>query len=372
MDDKGRQYKSWILIISSYHKRLLDTSDPEKGWQKANIIQNFIKFVRKSDAKPEDKATFEEGLDLSKNKYIKLPEKDLDWYLYDFTLGLQKDILQEYQNLQFQSETFNKQADELEKKIKSDLLKYKKNYAKTHNGKDTNGDNVYKYQLNELKKLRNKVAEKQTEEALKRMALENATMPSGFGLLSGNSFSYDMMALYSIVNDKRKYVWFGELPVRRTEELLALSITDHAEYVEQFSDIIRKTKVIERIRGNLSACPELIKRQVIFDEALHFFEENKYQPFAYLIVPQMEGLFVDYLRIQGSNKQTRSLPDAVEKVNDVDPFYEYPYFEYDLPKKRNAIAHGVMINVSEEMACEFLMDVLWITDKIVGSEAEKL
>lgn len=367
MEEKEEEkYQPWISVISAYHAELLKMTDLERDWQKANIINGFIEFVRNSDTSPENKDWLEESLDAKRNKYLKPPEKDLNWFLYDYALGLHHDILQEYCRLKFQSEEFDKRADELEKKILDELIEYNKNYSKAHSGKNTNGDNIYKYQLNQLKNVRKKAAEKQTEEALKRMALENVTMPEGFGWFAGNSFSYDLMALYSIVNDKRKYVWFGELPIRRTEVLLALSMTDHAEYVKQFRDIIRETKVVERIRDNLQLCPELMKRQVIFDEALQFFEEDKYEPFAYLIVPQMEGLFVDYLRMQGSNKQTRSLPDAVEKANDIDPFYEYPYFEYDLPEKRNAIAHGVMIDVTEEMACEFLMDVLWISEKVVG------
>ena len=90
-----------------------------------------------------------------------------------------------------------------------------------------------------------------------------------------------------------------------------------------------------------------------------------------MITPQIEGLFrVLQQSIKGDRADTRGMKEVIEKIHNNEDFWEFVYFAYDFPEWRNKIAHGEMIEVDREFACEIMMDLYWILRTIDSEEQD--
>ncbi len=130
-------------------------------------------------------------------------------------------------------------------------------------------------------------------------------------------------------------------------------------------DIVGKSKIIAE--GNYY----INDRLPIISAAITLFMEKKYIAFVYLVTPQIEGLFrVLQQSIKGDRADTRGMKEVIEKIHNNEDFWEFVYFAYDFPEWRNKIAHGEMIEVDREFACEIMMDLYWILRTIDSEEQD--
>lgn len=198
------------------------------------------------------------------------------------------------------------------------------------------------------------------------MAIDKCSYPEIYEYRLDYGFSMEKIKVIDIGKDRRPMIFFGNLPIQGAEKLLKLSSTDHKKYLESFRDIILANGVVKKIKSNVDCSSELKKRKNIIYTALEMFENENYESFVYLITPQIEGVFLDYVRLKDDRSVFGGVMEVAKRANEKDSFYEYPYFEYDFPEKRNAIAHGEIIDVRPEMAYEMIMVLLWITDKYMN------
>ena len=94
------------------------------------------------------------------------------------------------------------------------------------------------------------------------------------------------------------------------------------------------------------------------------YEEKHYQSFVALGLLQLEGLFFDICSIRYDDKENAgSLVEKAEKAlsnkSEISYMRYYPYFAFDVPVKRNEIAHTGFIKARnlEQIANELLLDL---------------
>lgn len=108
----------------------------------------------------------------------------------------------------------------------------------------------------------------------------------------------------------------------------------------------------------------LHKRREIFMDIARLYEEKHYQSFVALGLLQLEGLFFDICSIRYDDKENAgSLVEKAEKAlsnkSEISYMRYYPYFAFDVPVKRNEIAHTGFIKARnlEQIANELLLDL---------------
>lgn len=87
------------------------------------------------------------------------------------------------------------------------------------------------------------------------------------------------------------------------------------------------------------------------------------------MVTQVEGLFDDYRQILGIaiNKGIDGIGEKLEKLREKKKIAGYIYYAFDFPKLRNEIAHGKMIDITDEIAFDIIMDIYYIV-KLINAE----
>ncbi len=167
--------------------------------------------------------------------------------------------------------------------------------------------------------------------------------------------------------DIRKVINFGEMPIPETEKLMKLKNVDIGKYAEGFIQYIREYHIIENTMEIIKKSPELNNRFSLFETAYELFNSSKFDAFVYLIVPQIEGLFVEYskqLEITDIENYF-SITEKLQKVNEKQSFWGYVYYSFDFPEKRNPIAHGSIVPISEIDAYELVCDVYYIVHHLI-------
>lgn len=150
-----------------------------------------------------------------------------------------------------------------------------------------------------------------------------------------------------------------------------MSQTDHETYLDVFEQLILARDIPKQLRRRTERNIYLHDRVAIIWAAVKLFEEDNYQPFVYLLVPQIEGLLRIYQNIlncdagKGGDKVEWGIKKATDGIEKLEYFLEYSYFTFDFCEElRNPIAHGDILNTDREQAYEVLMDVWWLVDQI--------
>lgn len=142
----------------------------------------------------------------------------------------------------------------------------------------------------------------------------------------------------------------------------------HRSNLEKYYCEIKKYIKQKGISENLKECIDknyhLHKRSEMFMDLARLYEEKHYQSFIGLGLLQLEGVFFDICSIKYDEKENAgTLVEKVEKAlrgkNQVYYNRFYPYFAFDVPVKRNEIAHTGLINSQklEQIADEVLLDL---------------
>lgn len=171
--------------------------------------------------------------------------------------------------------------------------------------------------------------------------------------------------------DRKNYIFFGDLSVKEAREMIALKKEDPNKYSEVFEKIIYRLNVVGALKKIVEGNYFLHDRLPIISAAEMLFTEKNYIAFAYLVTPQIEGLFrVLQQLVKGDKTNTGGMKELIEKMYKDEDFFEFVYFAYDFPDWRNKIAHGYMIEVNRELACEIMMALYWVVKAIDDDEQD--
>lgn len=136
------------------------------------------------------------------------------------------------------------------------------------------------------------------------------------------------------------------------------------KYYCEIKKIINQKRITENLKEGIEKNYHLHKRCEMFMDLARLYEEKHYQSFIGLGLLQLEGVFFDICSIRYDGKENAgTLVEKVEKVlrgkNQVYYNRFYPYFAFDVPVKRNEIAHTGLINSQklEQIADEVLLDL---------------
>lgn len=166
--------------------------------------------------------------------------------------------------------------------------------------------------------------------------------------------------------DIRRIINYGEAPVPIANRIHSLR-----NNAEQFSKAYRQYlddyNIINKIKDSLVNTPILQNRINLFEIAANLFNHSNYEGFAYLMVPQIEGLFVVYCKLLGLNdiEDKFSITDKLKEAYKKETFFGYVYYTYDFPQIRNPIAHGDIISINEIDAYELLSDIYYIITQLI-------
>lgn len=166
--------------------------------------------------------------------------------------------------------------------------------------------------------------------------------------------------------DIRRIINYGEAPVPIANRIHSLR-NDSAQFSIAYRKYLDEYNIIKQIKDALLNTPILKNRINLFDIAASLFAKSNYEGFAYLMVPQIEGLFVVYCKLLGLDdiEDKFSITDKLKEAYEKENFFGYVYYCYDFPQIRNHIAHGSMISISEVDAYELLSDIYYIITQLI-------
>ena len=166
--------------------------------------------------------------------------------------------------------------------------------------------------------------------------------------------------------DIRRIINYGEAPVPIADRIHSLR-NDSAQFSIAYRQYLDEYNIIKQIKNALVNTPILQDRINLFDIATSLFAQSNYEGFAYLMVPQIEGLFVVYCKLLGLTdiEDKFSITDKLKEAYEKENFFGYVYYCYDFPQIRNHIAHGSMISISEIDAYELLSDIYYIITQLI-------
>lgn len=136
------------------------------------------------------------------------------------------------------------------------------------------------------------------------------------------------------------------------------------DYYSEIARVIKTNKVMENLLEYVRGNYHLYKRHEIFEDLSRLYYEKHYQSFVALGLLQLEGLFFDICSIKYEEKENAgTLVEKAEKAfqskNAIYFMRMYPYFAFDVPVRRNEIAHTGIIkdNNLEYIANELVLDL---------------
>lgn len=325
---------------------------PEEILTKEHLAELFLtaadQYGRSDEKRAHYEAQYQEAEDASLGEFI--CEKV-------FWIGKNQNVLQEYLSLQNQIEDclefFSKKSEELGRTC-----------GKTDKGK---------YLIGVASKRKNNLKKRSKPAALVAQALHNMTSgPLNWWL--HQDFQMEIPRFRELERDQRTAIFFGDLPVQGYRKLMQLAKNDHEAYLDVFEKLIGDRDIPEQLCHRTERNVYLHDRAGIMQTAVKLFEEEEYQSFVYLLVPQIEGLLRIYQGILSCDaaqcgKARLGMKQVANQINDLGGFLEYIYFAFDFcDELRNPIAHGQIIEINRERAYEVLMDAWWLTEKIDSPE----
>lgn len=355
-------YGEQSKIAYSFLDKLRESECPEEDLEQKRIITSFIASLSEGELQ-EFHQVYEKLIADERFKDQKTL-KTFEDYIYGNVLKLQTDVKTEYLYLK-------NQVDDLFTLIE-DRRKYLESRLSVISDKKSSQYKKIQDLLEQTGKVEKEVREQSKTSEIIHSAVSNSqnTYLHRMFFWGRKDFSwYERKIHFQNVN-VRKYINFGLLPVSQTDEIMSLRNKDYNLYLTCFEQVIREYGIVDRIKASVNANPLMKDRAHIVDEAVAYFEKADYQLFAHIIVPQIEGFFKLYMEAMHIHKQTQSIGDVVDEINDKDNFLEYLYFKYDFSDIRNPIAHGDVINPKVEQAYEILMDLHWIVSKFDSEERD--
>lgn len=358
----------YIDIISDFLTELKTCHMPNENLKKENIVNRFLAFAERT--KGYDREHFSKQYhEIGANLLDGLTFED---FIYSYCLYFHSDVLTEYLHAKNQLEEAlnNLKIEKIGAIEKRREIKHQLSDGKESEDHEYNKFAYYiKYFTDRITIIKKEL----TEPNLIKRALEIAQTPYWARWQKIGLYSANILADYAIENGQ-DFVWFGMLPVPRMEKMRRWRTSNHSLYVENFAKIIYEYAVVENM---IKICEEnyyLQRRLNIMRSAAKLFKREEYEVFSYLMVPQTEGMFGDYLKLCNVEVENKAgMTAKIEKVKEFTPagkgtFVEYAYFKYDFPSLRNPMAHGVMVEVNRETAFEILMDAHWVMQEINSDE----
>lgn len=148
------------------------------------------------------------------------------------------------------------------------------------------------------------------------------------------------------------------------KKYLEMHRDDLNKYYVEIEALIKQKRVMENLKYFIEYNYHLNKRREIFEDLARMYEEKHYQSFIALGLIQLEGLFFDICSIKYDEKENAgSLVEKAEKAlsgnNEISFMRYYPYFAFDVPIKRNEVAHAGLIKSQnlKQLADELLLDL---------------
>lgn len=136
------------------------------------------------------------------------------------------------------------------------------------------------------------------------------------------------------------------------------------DYYSEIARVIKNNKVMENLLEYVRGNYHLYKRHEIFEDLNRLYNEKHYQSFVALGLLQLEGLFFDICSIKYEEKENagtlvEKAKKALQSKNSIYFMRMYPYFAFDIPVRRNEIAHTGIIKDDnlENIANELVLDL---------------
>ncbi len=170
--------------------------------------------------------------------------------------------------------------------------------------------------------------------------------------------SYDIRNFSDVQNK------LTELYIDEYEETCDLYLRDKVEFFNFLRNYIEKNNPVPKITQLVEKSHVLNRRKNIILTLLKHYTNKDYVSFIYMVPLQIEGIFHDHcleLGIKESQIGTEGITEKVKLINDRDhEFYNFEYYAFRFPVIRNDIAHGKLLENSneEETAMMLLLDLL--------------
>ena len=354
----------YLATLANFYKdlrkRAASNEKPETVLTRDNISESFLSFIDQYDDGNKERESFRKLYEEERKK-----NADLEWNEFIYTRALfvkeKRDIGTEYLRLKEESEEYlsllQEKKDSYEKQLKA--MGSTKSIQKE----------IIKYYKVFFEKRLKKAEKQSTTEELVREAINYCSEPYHMELFNGG-FALDILSAQDIDTDKRDLVCFGELSPIEFRKMVRLRETDEEAYLDAFGNMISSLHIIEKIIEIAKKNFYLYNREKILHTAFALFSERNYESFAYLTVPQIEGLFQVYLRLLGDKSICNGFQEIAKKIKEAEDFLEFVYFAYDYSTFRNKIAHGEMIDINRGKAYEVIMDVYWIIKQIDSDQRD--
>lgn len=350
----------FLEVLRQFENKIINDvceyENPENILTKTYIANSFLKFVKNL------------GVDEDDTYYLKWYETEHDKnnnlsltnFIYYTVLGIQDkmDISDEYLRLYHSASDYKFVLQEKKSQLENEL----RTLAKDKKDKII----FYKREIdNRLNK-----SECFDKKYLLQRAWRNCTLPYYLKWFN-TDFSMDIYSAQNVDVDRRNMIFLGELPLRDAEKMIALKKENASKYSEAFEKMIYSLDILGRTKKIAEDNFFINDRLPIISAAITLFMEKQYTAFVYLVTPQIEGLFrVLQQSIQGDKSCSGGMQELIKKIHKNEDFLEFVYFAYDFPEWRNKIAHGEMIKVDRELACEIMMDLYWILNTIDSEEQD--
>lgn len=333
--------------------------DPEELLSKEHLAELFLSAADEFGRDAEKRTHYErwcqeEGGGASLSEFI--CEKV-------FQIKRTQDVFQEYRTLQ-------RQIEECQEFLKAKIREFEPLGGK--NGPDKHGKAGFLYKTASERSRR--LAKCAKPEALVDRALQNVTAgPLNFWRRA--DFQMEIFRFQELERDQRTVIFFGDLPLQGYRKLMKLAQTDHEAYLDVFETMILSRDIPEQLCRRTEQNVYLHDRTALMKAMVKLFEAEDYQPFVYLLVPQIEGLLRIYQGILSldAGKEDGAAPwnmkPVTDKIRELEYFLAYSYFTFDFcDELRNPIAHGEIVEIDRERAYEVLTDVWWLAEQIDAPE----
>lgn len=148
------------------------------------------------------------------------------------------------------------------------------------------------------------------------------------------------------------------------EEYLSLKKENPNEYTRRLHHYIDEGKMLDIIVQTVKENYQLNKRGEIFQDLNELFQNEHYQSFMNLGLLQIEGLFYDFCLMKYGRKENmgtliEKVHKSLKSINEFNFLKYYPYFAFEIPIKRNEIAHKGMLETNDlkDAAYDLILDL---------------
>lgn len=333
-----------------------------RSFSTKQLVKDFLQFMLETCEIEE--AYFKKDYDPKNSENINFED-----YVYKHYLNLNSDLRKEYESIENLSKD---RIKSYENRVKE--LNYKLKILSKKDDKYQHQKYCFFLSINE--KLLGKARKAREKASIFREALSKCRNYAVWTECWSFDKSFGDIQQYIDIDididiDWKSYINFSEVSVSNLNNLCELKVSSSQKYIEAFGEYIKGNKISDRLIEMTSQNYYLINRKPIIEEAIRLFKEEKYIPFVYLLVPQIEGLFDVYRDLMGIEANGEAgLSEKLEKMQNKKMLWGYVYYAFDFPELRNNIAHGGIIDVTQEMAYDTLMDVFFLYNEIISDKMQ--